>query len=181
MTIEEARYTIDSMRRAKTRRTASKSIPINHRLRCKIISLRSIRVWAATGCQRLTATSPRPLKVKRTIESLRSAVNDALAGAKRDAALIHTTIAENRAAVGDDTHHIPDFVAACTTKPEIFASLGESRRLAAEAKANAVPAKPTAQAAAQSSVVTPAIAVTPAANDIPTVSLAATQRSGYPG
>ena len=108
-------------------------------------------------------------KNKRTIESLRSAVNDALAGAKRDAALIHTTIAENRAAVGDDTHLFPDFVAVCTTKPEIFASLVESRRLAAEAKANAVPAKPTAQAAAQSSVVTPVVvAVTSAANDIPT-------------
>ncbi len=70
-------------------------------------------------------------KNKRTVASLRNAVSDALANAKTEAALLSATIAANRAAVGDDMHLFPDFASVCTTKPEVFVSLIESRRQAA--------------------------------------------------
>lgn len=75
-------------------------------------------------------------KNKRTLSSLRGAVNDALASAKTDAALIHTTIAANRAYVGEEMHLFPDFASVCTTAPNIFVDILASRRatLAANAK-----------------------------------------------
>ena len=105
-------------------------------------------------------------KNKRTISSLRSAVSDALASAKTDAALISATIAENRKAVGDDMHLFPDFAAVCATKPEIFVSLVESRRQAAAAAARVanIEAPTIKPVAATTSKVTAAIG----ANDIPT-------------
>lgn len=99
-------------------------------------------------------------KNKRTIASLQSAVDDALAQAKTDAALIHTTIAANRAAVGDDMHLFPDFAAVCATAPEVFVSLVESRRQAASAAARKAIIDAPAQ---QATTVSVAAASAPAA------------------
>lgn len=112
-------------------------------------------------------------KNKRTIASLRSAVSDALAAAKTDAALVSATIAANHAAVGADMHLFPDFSAVCATKPEIFVSLVESRRLAtanAARQAQALSAESAArQAHQQATEQAPAVARTAAKAGVTTI------------
>lgn len=118
---------------------------------------------------RINGNFAEAAKSKRTIASLRSAVDDALAAAKTEAAVIHTTIAENRAAVGDDMHLFPDFAAVCTTKPEVFLSLIESRRAVVTAKVEAA-AKVETQATAGDVIRAVAPMLSPvfeSANDIP--------------
>jgi len=75
-------------------------------------------------------------KNKRTLASLRSAVNDALATAKVKASLLHTIIATNAKAASDDMHLFPDFAAVCCNEPNIFGAIHAQRRAEFEAKQN---------------------------------------------
>lgn len=93
-------------------------------------------------------------KNKRTLASLRSAVNDALAAAKTDAALIHSTIAANRSYVGEEMHLFPDFASVCATAPNIFVDILASRRAAFSEKLKAEATKAVAQSSVMPSELT---------------------------
>lgn len=81
-------------------------------------------------------------KAKKTVATLRSAMDDALAAAKTEASLAYATIRVNRAAVGDDMSLFPDFSSVCCSSESVFSEILNSRRAAFAAKAQSVAPAP---------------------------------------